>query len=194
MILTALKGLTAILTDWWIDWNSGRCYSLAVSVGDQPPVHEHDASYTDRQASPDDFAVAGAEAIKQEIRHRRDAFSQHLASVLTQSLLLFLNRAPTPWCRLLVIYNSLQKLSVHNTRQVSGHVTRLARVRCILTYCTQVEYFSFIKLSVVIVMFCCVYGSTCTVCVCDMWYESLLSDICIPRRNLFVAQSLQSRA
>jgi len=62
----------------------------ASSAGDQPAVHEHDASYADRQASSDDFTVAAAKAIKWEVRYRRHVLSQHLASLYSYTLLLSL--------------------------------------------------------------------------------------------------------
>jgi len=39
-------------------------------IGEQSPVHEHNAPDTDRQAGDDDVAVAGAAAQVQQVRRR----------------------------------------------------------------------------------------------------------------------------
>ena len=57
------------------------CVVCAVSDSGEQYVLEHNAADADRQADNHDVTVAGATAIRQEIRHRWNALlSKHLAS------------------------------------------------------------------------------------------------------------------
>ena len=46
------------------------CVRARRYIGEQSPVHEHNAPDTDRQAGDDDVAVAGAAAQVQQVRRR----------------------------------------------------------------------------------------------------------------------------
>jgi len=81
----------------WCGYDNDRRWTRV--AGQQSSVLEHNAADADRQADADDVAVAGAEERQQEVRRRRNSFSEHLeasctvhrpASLVFQALLVVL--------------------------------------------------------------------------------------------------------